>query len=213
MWEPIPGRGNWTICPPRNERPRPNGAGYRQSKHRCLSRRQRRGIAGQTGAENGIFRAGVRENHAEGRTRTGTGSPPLDFESSVSANFTTPAWVTCWLDDNVGERGGICQDALLMSWCGRTCGAGGAGRGIAEADDPSAGRGEDGGGDHFPRRVCWRCAGRGAFLLAKNALAPIGFTVGFRPWAAWARSLLFLRWTIVLFLEPFLGFPGLTFTL
>ena len=28
---------------------------------------------------------------AEGRTRTDTGQGPLDFESSASTNFTTPA--------------------------------------------------------------------------------------------------------------------------
>ncbi len=34
--------------------------------------------------ENGIFGAG-------GRTRTGTVSPPVDFESTTSANSITPA--------------------------------------------------------------------------------------------------------------------------
>ena len=32
---------------------------------------------------------------AGARNRTGTESPPVDFESTASTNFTTPAWV--WL--------------------------------------------------------------------------------------------------------------------
>ena len=66
---------------------------------------------------------GVRERDAEGRTRTDTGSPPLDFESSVSANFTTPARETVCSISMLGEGGRICQEAPQMPWFGRTCGA------------------------------------------------------------------------------------------
>lgn len=35
----------------------------------------------------------IKKNGAEGRTRTDTGSPLPDFESSASTNFTTPAYL------------------------------------------------------------------------------------------------------------------------
>lgn len=44
---------------------------------------------------------------AEGRTRTDTELPLLDFESSASTNFTTPALqiVTLWnLDSNITSK-------------------------------------------------------------------------------------------------------------
>ena len=42
----------------------------------------------------------------EGRTRTGTGFTPMDFESIVSTNFTTPALlsVCCTSDQFYGDE-------------------------------------------------------------------------------------------------------------
>jgi hypothetical protein len=39
---------------------------------------------------------------AGARNRTGTGSPPVDFESTASTSFTTPAWV-CLYKENPSD--------------------------------------------------------------------------------------------------------------